>query len=30
MEQDSWLASFLTLRPTVALDGDTLTLTMVT
>jgi heat shock protein HslJ len=27
MDQDTWLASFLTSRPTVALDGDTLTLT---
>jgi heat shock protein HslJ len=27
MDQDSWLASFLSSRPTVALDGDTLTLT---
>ena len=26
MEQDSWLASFLSSRPTVVLDGDTLTL----
>jgi heat shock protein HslJ len=26
MEQDSWLASFLSSRPAVALDGDTLTL----
>jgi heat shock protein HslJ len=26
MEQDSWLASFLSSRPTVALDGDALTL----
>ena len=26
MEQDSWLAGFLTARPTVAVDGDTLTL----
>ena len=27
MDQDTWLASFLTSGPTVALDGDTLTLT---
>lgn len=27
MEQDAWLADLLTGRPTVALDGDTLTLT---
>jgi heat shock protein HslJ len=27
MEQDDWLASFLTSVPTVALDGDTLTIT---
>jgi heat shock protein HslJ len=27
MEQEDWLASFLTAGPTVALDGDTLTLT---
>lgn len=26
MEQDSWVASFLSARPAVALDGDTLTL----
>lgn len=26
MDQDSWLASFLSSRPTVGLDGDTLTL----
>ncbi len=27
MDQDTWLASFLTSRPAVTLDGDTLTLT---
>ena len=27
MDQDTWLASFLTSRPSVALDGDTLALT---
>ena len=27
MEQDTWLVEFLSARPTVALDGDTLTLT---
>src|SRR5262245_24862176 len=27
MDQDTWLASFLTSGPTAALDGDTLTLT---
>ena len=27
MDQDTWLAAVLTSRPTVALDGDTLTLT---
>jgi heat shock protein HslJ len=27
MDQDGWLADFLTSRPSVALDGDTLTLT---
>ena len=28
MDQDTWLSSFLTSDPTVALDGDTLTLTV--